>query len=120
MPKRRNSTTQEKETAMGKMTDCQDRKSQPTLHVVSIASNAEGRGGLVELTNNKTANDGLLLLSQPTAKQTSLPLMGQSASADARPSHTQGFSRLTPNPGQWEGKGRTACLVEKSGARGLL
>ena len=120
MPKRRNSTTQEKETAMGKMTDCQDQKSQPAHHVVSIAANAKRLDGLVELTINMTANDGLLLQSQPTAKRTSLRLIGQSASADARPSHTNGFSRFTPNPGQWEGKGRTACLVEKSGARGLL
>ena len=93
---------------MGKMTDCQDQKSQPTLHVVSIAANAEGLDDLVELTINSKANDGLLLQSQPTAKQTSLRLMGQSASADARPSHTHGFSRFTTNPGQWEGKGRTA------------
>ena len=103
---------------MGKMTDCQDQKSQPTLHVVSIAANAEGLDDLVELTINSKANDGLLLQSQPTARQTSLRLMGQSASADAQPSDTHGFSRFTPNPGQREGKGRTACLVEKSGARG--
>ena len=88
---------------MGKTSDCQDQNSQPTLHV-SIDAHAGGLDGLVGLTINKKANDGLLLQSQATANQTSLRMMGQSESADARPSETRGFSGFPPSLRKCKGK----------------
>ena len=90
------------ETAMGKMSDCQDRDPQ-LIPQVSIAAHAEGLDGLVGTTVSEKANDEkanyvLLFQPQPTANLTGVRMMDQSKSVAVRPSETRGFFRFTPRP----------------------